>query len=325
MEPTKATNGESSDWQCSCLDIKSRLKYMHETGTMSDCEFLVGKEPEGEKVVAHKFVLAMASPVFNTMFYGALSAKNDEPIRVPDIDAHEFKKLMTYFYMDHLEISSVYEAMNLYYAAKKYMLPGVVAECVKYLQANQTAASVCQVYEFAKFYDESALMSLCLSTMRNQTSTIITGSGFLDAELGTIITMFDQTTLTIDSELDLFKALKRYAAKHGLSRNVESQQQHPTPEKVEADSESDKNPEEDQPPTILDALHRVHCIQNIELRGIVVIVIVIASRKSSAVDSNDITIVRKSQEHMRPSDDGTVPLHACSPDGTFKSNVEQQV
>ncbi|XP_058824702.1 BTB/POZ domain-containing protein 2-like [Topomyia yanbarensis] len=255
MDPKKTTNGDSSDWRYSCVDNKSRLKYMCETGTMSDCEFLVGKGSEGQKVKAHKFVLAMVSPVFDTMFYGALSTKNDEPIRVSDIDLHEFKKLMTYIYMDHLGIASVSEAMNLYYAAKKYMLPRAVAECITYLQSNQVVDSVCQVYEFAKFYDESKLMSICLTIMCDQTSTVITGSGFLDADLSTIITILNQNDLTIDSELDLFKAIKRYAHKHGLSRAIESQQ-HPEPKKVAVDSQGYKNPHKDQS-TILDALHRI--------------------------------------------------------------------
>jgi hypothetical protein len=41
-------------------------------------------------------------------------------------------------------------------------------------------------------------------------------SSFDDVDLTTVITILDQDVLTIDSEIDLFFAVNRYAEKHGL-------------------------------------------------------------------------------------------------------------
>lgn len=80
------------DWQISRHDIKSRGQYLLETGKWADCHFLVGQEP-GQMLAGHKLILAMASPVFEAMFYGGLAEKND-PIPILDLDPSAFKSLL---------------------------------------------------------------------------------------------------------------------------------------------------------------------------------------------------------------------------------------
>ncbi|XP_058446297.1 BTB/POZ domain-containing protein 2-like [Malaya genurostris] len=230
-----------SYWQCLLLDVKSRMKHLLETETMGDCEFLVGKEPTPERIIAHKFVLSVASPVFETMFYGSLADKKNEAIRILDIGVDDFKKMMTYIYTDKTEIGSLTEAMNIYCAGHKYLLTGLRAECRAYMKANIKADNACVIYEFSKFYEESDLMSECLTMMRKQTSAVITSNGFLDSDLNTVITILNQNELSVPSEIDLFKAVKQYAARNGISRAEQKYVK-----KVKKDG-----------PTILDALHRI--------------------------------------------------------------------
>lgn len=46
---------------------------------------------------------------------------------------------------------------------------------------------------------------------------VISDSSFEDVELSTILTILDQDALNVDSELNLFFAINRYAEKHGLN------------------------------------------------------------------------------------------------------------
>lgn len=46
---------------------------------------------------------------------------------------------------------------------------------------------------------------------------MLTESSFDDVELSTIITVFDQDQLNIDTELDLFNALTRYSGRQTCS------------------------------------------------------------------------------------------------------------
>ncbi|XP_058810976.1 uncharacterized protein LOC131675853 [Topomyia yanbarensis] len=213
------------DWQISRHDIKSRGQYLLETGKWADCHFLVGQEPNHQMLAGHKLILAMASPVFEAMFFGGLAEKND-PIPILDLDPSAFKSLLEYIYTDKISINSVDKACELCYGAKKYMLPHVVEQCITFLWSDLCPKNVCRAYEFAKLFEEPRLMEKCLQIMCTKSIDVIQDSSFEDVELSTIITILDQDVLNIDSELNLFWAINKYAEKHGLcsSRSHESNQ-----------------------------------------------------------------------------------------------------
>lgn len=106
------------------------------------------------------------------------------------------------------------KACELCYVAKKYMLPVVVQRCTEYLWSDLNAKNVCRAFEFAKLFEEPDLAERCLQIICSQTNDVLTDSSFEDVELSTILTILDQDDLVIDSELDLFLALVRYAEKH---------------------------------------------------------------------------------------------------------------
>lgn len=102
------------------------------SGKWSDCSFLVGSENNQQTLACHKIILAMASPVFETMFFGSFNQK-DDPITISDVQADAFKALLEYIYTDKININNVDKAFDLCYAAKKYMLPYVVDQCTTFL------------------------------------------------------------------------------------------------------------------------------------------------------------------------------------------------
>ncbi|XP_058824698.1 BTB/POZ domain-containing protein 6-like [Topomyia yanbarensis] len=211
--------------------VKSRMLYLYETGKWTDCQFLVGQEPSPKTITAHKLVLSLASPVFETMFFGTLTEQNDVSIRIVDIEAEVFRKILLYIYTDKICLDSMDDAFKIYYAAKKYLLPQVTDQCTTYIKSNIKPTNACLVYEFAKFYDESALLQSAKTIIINHTTQVIQDPSFLELDLSTVIMILDQEMLNITTELDLFKALKKYAAKQGLSRvdHVNREQNPATP------------------------------------------------------------------------------------------------
>ncbi len=167
-------------------------------------------------LAGHKLILAMASPVFEAMFYGGLAEKND-PIEILDVQAEAFKALLEYIYTDKININTVDKAFELCYAAKKYMLPYVVEQCTTFLWSDLCPKNACRAYEFAKLFEEPRLTEKCLQIICTKTTEVIQDSSFEDVELSTIITILDQDSLNVDNELDLFFAVNRYAEKHGLN------------------------------------------------------------------------------------------------------------
>lgn len=147
----------NSDWQCQYTEISKRGSYLLQNEKWSDCRFLVGIEPNQRLISGHKLILAMASPVFECMFYGQMADKTD-PILIPDVQPDAFTAMMEYIYSDQININNFDAACELCYVAKKYMLPHVVDFCTHFLWSDINPSNACRAYEFAKLFDETRLI-----------------------------------------------------------------------------------------------------------------------------------------------------------------------
>ncbi|KAL4720855.1 hypothetical protein ACJJTC_016724 [Scirpophaga incertulas] len=206
--------GAPSDWQLGCTEMKQRGSHLLQSEQWSDCTFLVGTEPNQVIISGHKLILAMASPVFEAMFYGGMAERND-PIPILDVQPEAFKALLEYIYTDNINISSFDKACELCYGAKKYMLPHLVKECTRYLWSDLYPKNACRAYEFARLFEENVLMDKCLQIISTSTKEVLNDSSFEEVELNTVIAVFSLDYLNIDSELDLFEAAVRYAKAQG--------------------------------------------------------------------------------------------------------------
>ncbi|PZC72793.1 hypothetical protein B5X24_HaOG210577 [Helicoverpa armigera] len=202
--------GVPTDWQLGCVVVKQRGEYLLKSGQWSDCTFLVGAEPDQVIIAGHKLLLAMASPVFEAMFYGGMAERND-PIPILDVQPEAFRALLEYIYTDNINISSFDKACELCYGAKKYMLPHLVKECTRYLWSDLYPRNACRAYEFARLFEENVLMEKCIQIISTNTKEVLNDSSFEDVELNTVITVFSLDHLNVDSELDLFEAAVRYS------------------------------------------------------------------------------------------------------------------
>lgn len=68
--------GEDDQWQTKCHSLRDRNKYMFNRELFSDVRFLVGRR-EKKSIPAHRYILAISSPVFSSLFYafGALQTE----------------------------------------------------------------------------------------------------------------------------------------------------------------------------------------------------------------------------------------------------------
>ncbi|KAH8387808.1 hypothetical protein KR093_009533 [Drosophila rubida] len=203
------------DWQNGLTEIKDRGQYLLHSEKWADCRFLVGTPPNQRIISGHKLLLAMASPVFERMFYGNLPDKTD-PIIIPDVQPEAFEAMLDYIYTDRITIGSFDKACELCYVAKKYMLPHVVTRCTQFLWADLSPKNACRAYEFAKLFDEPRLMQSSMELIAANTREVLSDPSFLDIEVSTLMAILDQHRLNIDSELDLFNCLLKFASERGI-------------------------------------------------------------------------------------------------------------
>ena len=72
------------NWPTKLSSIAERTKFIFNSELLSDVKFVVAASTESKKVIpAHKFVLALSSPLFFAMFYGQM-AETEGSDSLPD-------------------------------------------------------------------------------------------------------------------------------------------------------------------------------------------------------------------------------------------------
>ena len=96
------------NWQAMGSSIKERVTFLFNKEILSDVKFVVpsltGESDSTKKIPAHKFVLAISSPVFFAMFYGQMAESTDS-IELPDCDYESLLELFRYLYSDESNLS----------------------------------------------------------------------------------------------------------------------------------------------------------------------------------------------------------------------------
>ena len=80
--------------------IKERCKAIFNQELLSDVKFAVCREGGGgsKTIPAHKFVLAISSPVFFAMFYGDMA--EGDGVKIPDCEYESLLEVLRFIYSD---------------------------------------------------------------------------------------------------------------------------------------------------------------------------------------------------------------------------------
>ncbi len=91
---TAFRDDQQNDWQPDKSTVRERNAHMFNNEFLADVHFVVGANdaPSQETIPAHKYVLATASSVFCTMFYGEMAS--GDVIHTPDIEPEVFKNFL---------------------------------------------------------------------------------------------------------------------------------------------------------------------------------------------------------------------------------------
>ncbi|XP_068754690.1 BTB/POZ domain-containing protein 6-like [Montipora capricornis] len=217
------------NWQPKRPTIRERTMFMLNNDLFSDVKFVVrksdsdGKFESKQVVPAHKFVLSISSPVFEAMFYGEL-AETSGSIELPDCEFNSLLELFRFMYSDEVNLSES-NVMEVFYLAKKYMVPSLVDECSKYLQNHLDASNVLNILPMAEKYEEKVLVDRCWEVVDTQSEAMVTSDGFGTIQRSFLEAIVSRDTLTM-KEIDLFKAVDLWATKQcekqGLEANGEA-------------------------------------------------------------------------------------------------------
>ena len=198
------------EWQTTKATIKDRCSFLFNNELLSDIRFTVPVPGESEskksrhEIFAHKFLLSISSPVFYTMFYGAVPEIR-EIVELPDCDYEVLVEFLRYIYCDELTLNES-NVSGVLYLSKKYMMPLLADKCWDFLVSNMYPSNVYSVLSVAEFHEEEKVANLCWKMIDGQTEAVLRQS----IERPQLEAMVTRDTLNI-GELKLFIAVNKWA------------------------------------------------------------------------------------------------------------------
>ena len=210
------------NWQTKRSTISERTKFIFNNELLSDIKFVAptsNSDSESRKsqksIPAHKFVLAISSPVFYAMFYGEM-AETASTIELPDCDYESLLELFRYLYSDEVNLTGS-NVMQVLYLAKKYLVPSLADKCTEYLREHLEASNAFSILPQAQKFEDKDLEERCWSVIESHTEEAVTSDDFVTLERSVVESVVKRERLNV-KEVDLFKAVDRWA-----NRAVEKQ------------------------------------------------------------------------------------------------------
>ena len=202
----------NTDWQISKGSLKERNKHMFNNSLISDITFSVNNSSAHQQqsallIPAHKYVLAISSPVFFAMFYGHM-ADAARTVELADCDSDSFLELLRFVYCDEAELTGS-NVIQVLYLAKKYMIPALSEQCTRFLQENLDANNVFVVLPGAQTYGEAALVEKCWETVDQTSKEAMKSEAFVRVSHELLTAVLERDSLTA-REVDIFRAVDRW-------------------------------------------------------------------------------------------------------------------
>ena len=196
-------------WQTARGTIRERCEAIFNQELLSDVKFVVRDSRGGSKTIpAHKFMLAISSPVFFAMFYGKAAEMKDS-VEISDCEYESLLELFRFIYSDKANLNAD-NVMQLLYLSKKYMLPTLAEKCSAFLKENLNALNVFHILPDTQKYEEKDLMNHCWKMIATQTEEAVKSEGFVTIERSVLEELVEKNSLNI-KEMELFKAVDCWA------------------------------------------------------------------------------------------------------------------
>ncbi|KAF3323062.1 BTB/POZ and MATH domain-containing protein 2-like protein [Carex littledalei] len=126
-------------------------------------KFDVTFEVEGERISAHRFMLAARSPVFEAELHGPFAESNSIcVINIHDMKAEVFKALLRFIYTDDFEPPSDELVQDLFVASDRYNLQMLKAKCQERLWVDLSIENVLPTLILAEQHSSPWLKEKCL-------------------------------------------------------------------------------------------------------------------------------------------------------------------
>ena len=206
-------------WETKRSTIKERTAFLHNNELMNDVKFVVPASNDDNsraqkkakmEIPAHKFVLAISSPVFYATFYGQMAETTDS-VELPDCEYESLLEFFRYLYSDKVNLNGN-NVWQVFYLAKKYMVPSLADKCTKYLRDNLGGSNVFSILLHAQKFESKDLEGRCWAVIKTQARRALMSDEFFTLERSVVESVVETERLFVNV-VELFKAVNCWGIK----------------------------------------------------------------------------------------------------------------
>lgn len=188
-------------------------KKLYLNADLADIHFEFKVDGEIQKIPANKAILAVLSPVFNSMFFGTMKEKGN--VKIVDAPVTAFTEFLQFFYLNEVKLT-MENIETVARLADKYDILDCVNACATFLEGQLTLDNVCWGYQLAVFLKNDALIEFCERKISETPKDAFASDGFLRCDKETLKHILE-LNLTCN-ETDIFNACIMWA-KYACKQN----------------------------------------------------------------------------------------------------------
>ncbi|OQR73193.1 BTB/POZ domain-containing protein 9-like [Tropilaelaps mercedesae] len=178
-----------------------------ESADYSDVTLVV----EGERLQAHRVILASCCEYFRALLFGGMRESSQKEVELPNAPLKAFKLLLRYIYTGRVSLGTLKEDMllDILELSHQYGFEALQGAICRYLQEILSVRNVCTVYDKAQLYSLDQLSQTCCRFIDRHAAGILNSDAFLQLSAGALKEMLSRNSFCA-KEVDIFEAVHRW-------------------------------------------------------------------------------------------------------------------
>lgn len=192
------------------------LDSLYANPDFSDVTFMV----EGQRLRAHKLVLAARSEYFRAMLFGGLNESSTAEIQLKGISAVAFRTLLKYIYTGKVELSAFNfeQLVAVLQLSHEYRLVDIQRPIVDYLKENLDIGNVFTILRTSTLLFDD-LTESCMQFADQHASDILDSEDFSTLPQKAVMDMLSRDSFYAD-ETDIFDAICDWISEQPLAKET---------------------------------------------------------------------------------------------------------
>ena len=208
----------SEDLPECCEELVIRLDILRRNESFCDVKVVV----KDEEFVAHKAVLAAASPFFLSLLLSDMRESKEHLIRIglEEATASVMEDVLQYVYTGNVWVTEE-NAHNLMATADYLLLPGLKTAAGRYLTENLVIGNCISYYYFADKYQCEEMKEEARDMINSHFSAVMETDDFLSLDIKQVTEWVSSDDITINTEEEVFKGIVKWVSHNKSEREAD--------------------------------------------------------------------------------------------------------